>query len=75
MNKAYKIVEEMDKKLNISAYEEEEMINIVLEIKEENNLPNKDIAEYLTEHIVEGIICFTGDKKEIYELINEILEE
>lgn len=75
VNKANKIVTELDNKLNIFIYEEEELIDFILKIGEENNLPSKDISLYITENILENIIAFTGNKNEVYELIKNIVEE
>lgn len=75
VNKANKIVTELDNKLNIFIYEEEESIDFILKIGEENNLPSKDISLYITESILENIIAFTGNKNEVYELIKRIVEE
>ena len=74
-NKAYQIVNELDKKLNIFIYENEETIDIVLKVAEENNLPSEDIAKYITTHILDNIIAFTGNKDEVYKLIKNIVEE
>lgn len=74
-NKAHKIVIELDNKLNIFIYEEEESIDFILKIGKENNLPNKDISLYITENILDNIIAFTGNKNEVYELIKNIVEE
>ena len=75
VNKANKIVTELDNKLNIFIYEEEESIDFILKIGEENNLPSKEISLYITESILENIIAFTGNKNEVYELIKRIVEE
>ena len=75
VNKANKIVTELDNKLNIFIYEEEESIDFILKIGEENNLPSKDISLYITENILENIIAFTGNKNEVYKLIKNIVEE
>lgn len=74
VNKANKIVTELDNKLNIFIYEEEELIDFILKIGEENNLPSKDISLYITENILDNIIAFTGNKNEVYELIKNIVE-
>lgn len=75
VNKTNKIVTELDNKLNIFIYEEEESIDFILKIGKENNLPSKDISLYITENILENIIAFTGNKNEVYELIKNIVEE
>lgn len=75
VNKANKIVTELDNKLNIFIYEEEKLIDFVLKTGEKNNIPSKDISIYITENILGNIIAFTGNKNEVYKLIKRIVEE
>lgn len=74
-NKAHEIVIELDKKLNINVNSEEEMIDYILKIKNENNIPSDVISKYLTNHLIENIIHFNGNEQEMFNLINKIIEE
>lgn len=74
-NKAHEIMYKLDKQLNINCFSEEEYVDEVLKIGKENNLPIKDISNYISFHLIEEIISFDGNEKEICDLVYNILKE